>query len=200
MMTSQNTLPTRFTKIDELTLHDHYYLTEEDECYFLGQYTADEGYSYSKTNETIFNFKKKMDRSGRSEWKYKEKAIRACARTFRVAVNAFELDTMTFVPVPPSKMKSDEQYDDRLIQMLKLVNSSGNLDIRECVEQTEEIRSSRGSTDRPKPSEIAAVYRFIQTQERSHPKNIAIVDDVITTGAHFTVMRDFLSNRYPQTS
>ena len=197
MMTLQNTLPTRFTKIDELTLHQHYHLTEEDECYFLGLYTTAGGHSYSNTNQTIYNFKKTMDKRGKTEWKYKNIAIRACAKAFAEAIQNFDLDTMTFVPVPPSSMKSDPLYDDRLFQMLKLVDSSGKLNIRECVEQTREIRSSHGSTDRPTLSEIAEVYKFRQTQNQPHSKIIAIVDDVITTGAHFRVMRDILSDQFP---
>ena len=40
----------RFTRIDELTRPDHVWLTEDDACLFLGEYTAREGYAYSVTN------------------------------------------------------------------------------------------------------------------------------------------------------
>ena len=37
-MTSGGTFPQRLTKIDDLTRPDHWNLTEEDDCYFLGEY------------------------------------------------------------------------------------------------------------------------------------------------------------------
>ena len=39
-MISGGTFPQKFTKIDDLTRPDHYYLTEGDACYFIGEYTA----------------------------------------------------------------------------------------------------------------------------------------------------------------
>ena len=195
-MTLQNILPTRFTKIDELTLHEHFYLAEEDECYFLGLYTSKGGYSESTTNEAIINFKKKMNRREESDWKYKGQAIHGCACAFRVAINAFEFDTMTFVPIPPSNIKSDPLYDDRLIKMLQHVDPSHNLNVMECVVQIENTRSSHKSENRLSPTEIANVYKFRKFPNRPRPKLIAIVDDVLTTGAHFKAMKDILLNQF----
>ena len=197
-MISPNTFPTRFTKIDELTCPEHFYLAEEDQCYFLGQYSAREGYSYSKTNDTILNFKKTMDRRGTPEWKYKEQAIYECATAFATALKAFELEYITFVPVPPSKVESDALYDDRLIRMLKVVQNFGaDLDIRKCVEQTENLHPSHVSEFRLTPSEIVNVYKIRKRSNRPRPKLIAIVDDVLTTGAHFKAMENILSDQYP---
>ena len=61
-MTSGNIFPRRLTKIDELTRPDHWYLDENDPCFFLGEYTARMGFVYSETNNLILNFKKSMDR------------------------------------------------------------------------------------------------------------------------------------------
>lgn len=75
-MTSASTFPQRLTKIDDLTRPDHFYLTPEDACYFLGEYTARKGYAFSPTNQLVLNFKKSLDkraplngstRTGRSE-------------------------------------------------------------------------------------------------------------------------------------
>ena len=197
-MISQNTFPTRFTIIDELTRRYHDKLTGEDECYFLGEFTARKGYKYSETNRTIINFKKSMDRSGTPEWKYKQLAINECADAFAIALNPFSLDTMTFVPVPPSNMKDHELYDDRLVRMLKIVGKKvGFLRISECVEQTKPLRSSRGSTYKPTPSDIIKAYEFRNHRRTPRPTTIAIVDDVITTGAHFKAMKSILLEQYP---
>ena len=60
-MTSASTFPQRLTKIDDLARPDHFYLTADDECYFLGEYTARKGFAFSPTNQLILNFKKSMD-------------------------------------------------------------------------------------------------------------------------------------------
>jgi hypothetical protein len=65
-------LPTKLTRVDSLLLPDHYYLDADDECYFIGEYTARAGFAFSATNDLIQNLKKPMDRRDRPEWKYKE--------------------------------------------------------------------------------------------------------------------------------
>ena len=67
--------PDRLSAIDKLALPDHRQLTEADNCYYLGEYTARESYRFSETNNVISNFKKELDRRGKREWVYKENAI-----------------------------------------------------------------------------------------------------------------------------
>ena len=89
-MTSDVAFPDRFTEIDELTRPYHYWLTDDDRCYFLGEYTAGRGYSYSQTNQLILNFKKSLDRQGKPEWPvqavcaYFKRLLRSGARWARV--------------------------------------------------------------------------------------------------------------------
>jgi len=140
-----------------------------------------------------------MDRSGTPEWKYKGLAIRICAHAFATALKAFEIDTMTFVPVPPSKIESDPLYDNRLVRMLEIAHQfCGGLDIRKCVEQTENLLPSHLREDRLTPSEIVGVYRFRKRLSKPLPTKIAIVDDVLTTGAHFKAMETKLLDQYPR--
>ena len=87
-MTSASTFPKRLTKIDDLTRPDHSYLTPEDACYFLGEYTARKGYAFSATNHLIQNFKKSLDKRGTAQWNYKGVAIRDAAAAFQLRENA----------------------------------------------------------------------------------------------------------------
>ena len=64
-MTSGNTFPRRLTEIDDLARPDHWYLTPEDDCYFLGEYTARKGFVFSATNQLVLNFKKSRDSAAR---------------------------------------------------------------------------------------------------------------------------------------
>ncbi len=58
-------------------------MNEEDECYFFHVYHANKGYSFSDYNQLIGNFKKRLDRKGQFDWKFKEQAIRQVAGILR---------------------------------------------------------------------------------------------------------------------
>ena len=106
----------KLCKIDDLLRSDHLYLTEADQCFFFREYTANKDYDYSdysETNSLIWNFKKRLDKKGTSEWKYKEKAIKQIAEEFRESLKAKWFEKYTLVPIPPSKSKEDPLYDDR---------------------------------------------------------------------------------------
>ena len=198
-MTSDATFPTRFTRIDDLTRPDHSYLTGEDSCYFLGEYTARKGYAYSATNNLIVNFKKTMDRRGRPEWQHKGRAIRQAAGAFGTALGARALDRLTFVPVPPSKAKGDPLHDDRLPRMLCAIRREPRLDVRELVVQSVSTGTAHGSDVRPRPERIEALYRIVEASIAPAPRTVAIVDDILTTGAHFRAMHAVLSACFPET-
>lgn len=195
-MTSDRTFPKRFTRIDDLTRADHYYLNDKDTCYFIGEYTARQGFNYSTTNNLILNFKKAMNRRDKPEWTYKEQAIKQAAMAFRIALGN-TLDQLTFVPIPPSKTKGDPLYDDRLKQMLCAIQPNTGLDIRELIVQTSSTEAVHSSVVRPKLSELGKLYRIDEALIGPKPKTIAIIDDILTTGAHFRAIESLLSTRFP---
>ena len=199
-MISDNIFPQRFTKVDDLTRGDHYYLTDGDSCYFIGEYTTSGGYEHSHTNNLIFNFKKSLDRRGHPEWKYKGKAIQQAAEAIRTALGASELNSLTFVPIPPSKMKDDPLYDDRVTQMLNSIRPEPPLDIREIIVQTESVCASHETDNRSGPSTIQAQYRIDEDLVAPSPERIALVDDVLTTGAHFRAAKLALAAHFPDTT
>ena len=196
-MTSDGTFPRRLTKVDDLIRPDHSHLTGADACYFIGEYTAYRGYAHSDTNRLIFNFKKTMNRRGRPEWRYKEQAIQTAAAAFRRALAPKDLDRLTFVPVPPSKARGDPLYDDRLTRMLGAVRPRPPLDIRELIVQTESTAAVHAGDRRPAPERIEALYRIDETLTGPVRDIIAVVDDILTTGAHFRAAKSVLSARFP---
>ena len=199
-MTSDGTFPQRLTKVDDLIRPDHWRLTDADDCYFIGEYTASQGYSYSDTNDLISNFKKTMHRRGRPGWHYKDRAIQKAAEAFRKALTPKDLDRLTFVPIPPSKAKGDPLYDDRLTWMLGAIRPKPPLDIRELVVQTESTDAVHDRGVRPTPEQIQALYRIDETLTEPAPGIIAVVDDILTTGAHFRAAKSVLSTHFPETS
>jgi hypothetical protein len=199
-MSSGSIFPQRLTEIDDLTRPDHSYLELSDRCYFLGEYTARKGFAFSATNNLIHNFKKSVDRRARPEWRYKGQAIRDAAAALRGAIRPDGLDALTFVPIPPSKAKTDPLYDDRMVQMLRAIRPVPPLDIRELIVQHVSTGAAHQVTTRPRPADLEAIYDIDQSLTAPPPQLIMMVDDVLTTGAHFKASSAILGRRYPGVS
>ena len=149
------------------------------------------------TNDLIHNFKKSPDRRGRPEWQYKERDIGRAAAAFRRALGD-EPPPLTLVPVPPSKARNDPLYDDRMTRMLQAIWPGQQADIRELIVQTESTTPAHAAVDgRPGPSEIQDRYEVDEALTVPAPTSIALVDDVLTTGAHFRASRVVLGARFP---
>jgi len=199
-MTLLPPLPIRLTKIDQLVLPNHYHLTESDDCYFWGEYTARGGFAYSKTNQLILNLKKEPDRQGRPEWRHKGIAINEIAREFASTLDPEWLQTVTLVPVPPSKCVDDPMYDDRMLQVLRRINPKANLDIRELVIQPQNRNAAHlaDGGGRLSPDELIERYTIDNDIKVPIPTTIAIVDDVIVSGASYRAMDTVLRHCFPE--
>jgi len=188
-------LSKRVLQIDELTRPDHHYLEAADICYYTGEYTAGEGHAYSDTNQLIHNFKKSVDKRGTAQWQHKETAILKAAHIFRAALKPDA--QITFVPIPPSKSKSDPLYDNRMLRLLQETCNNRPTDIREMVIQVQSTEAVHLSNLRPTPEELIANYYIDENLTEPTPKTILIVDDVLTTGCHFKAIQQLLVQRFP---
>lgn len=200
MKTSGDTLfPSRLTRIDELTRPDHSFLNENDECLYFGDYSARKGFGHSATNRLIINFKKPVDRRGNPEWRYKTDAIHKAAQAFSENLGD-ALSQLTLVPVPPSKIKSDPEYDDRVMDMLRAIRAPTTIskDIRELVVQTRSMPASHNATDRLPPTVWANVYAIDEILATPIPNWIGIIDDLLVTGCRFRAMSSLLRARFPE--
>lgn len=196
-MTSGNTFPQRLTKIDDLTRPDHSYLTEGDECYFLGEYTARKGYAHSPTNNLVLNFKIGVEHRGGFRWRHKERAIREAALAFAAAITPKGLAESTLVPIPPSKAADHPGYDDRVHRMVRGIRPQPPLDVRELVAQLASTQAAHESESRPKPSDLQALYKLDPKMKRPWPNRLLVFDDVLTTGAHFKAVQTVLTEAFP---
>ncbi|MCY3856957.1 MAG: hypothetical protein OXF78_11765 [Rhodospirillales bacterium] len=139
-----------------------------------------------------------MDRRDRPEWRYKTKAIQKAASAFRAALADGNLDHLTFVPVPPSRVKGDPLYDDRLVRMIRAIRPTPPLDVRELVVQTESTVPAHEREDRPGPGDIAALYRIDGTLLEGCCPTLVVVDDMLTTGAHFRAAASVIVQALPE--
>ncbi len=112
----------RLQKIDPTNRGDHYYLVDEDECYFLYEYTAHAGWQGGATNQLIHNLQKKRNAGG---YQYKTPAIAQCAQAFSEVINADWLAHASLVPTPPSKIRTDVDYDDRICRVCNGIRKPG---------------------------------------------------------------------------
>ncbi|WGL99177.1 hypothetical protein QE177_04660 [Arsenophonus sp. aPb] len=186
----------RLQKIDELTLNSHFHLAEDDICLYFGEYTAEKGFAFSDTNNLILNLKKDVLRKDKPEYKYKQMAIKKVAN-FLSKYHDYLLKC-TFVPVPPSRCKSDERYDDRLINILnecKKINPT--VDFRELITQRETLIASHNSSSRPSYEELANNYEFHGYLANNIRSTIIIFDDVLTAGSHYKAMKTVIKQHIP---
>jgi hypothetical protein len=189
-------MPTRFTKVDDLTRGDHFFIRPEDECFHLGEYISRAGYS-GATNDLIQNLKKPMDRQGRPEWRWKEWAIDRCAAMLRESFGGSGFGSGTVIPVPPSKAKTDPAYDDRLSQILQKASAQLNSDVREMVTQINTIGAAHDG-DRVPIHELIENYQFDAAMLGPLRQGRAFIfDDVLTTGRHFRAMKEKILEQYP---
>lgn len=188
----------RLQSIDQLLLPDHYYLGVDDECYFYGEYTVKGGFAHSSTNRLILNFKKDMNRRGNPDWRYKGEAIREVANTFTSLNDWPQLQNFTWIPIPPSKDKSDPDHDDRLIQTLQAMKASfQNLDFRELVRIKQSRPAAHGNENRPTPQNHYSNFEIDESLAAPAPASIVVFDDVLTTGSGFKAMKRLLSEKFP---
>lgn len=184
----------RLQKIDDTNRHDHYYLDEEDECYYLYEYTAGAGWSGGATNQLIHNLQKKKGDGG---YHYKARAIAQCANDFSQAMNEKWLAGATLVPVPPSKNKADPLFDDRMVQVCRGIGSPGPSDVREVVQQINSTDTFKGG-HRQSPAELQANYQIVLNELAQASPTIGVIDDVLTTGSHFKAVKAKIVAERPQ--
>lgn len=186
----------RPSKIDPLTLGDHYYLREGDDCFYYGEYTARRGYRYSDTNQLIHNLKKSVTQRAQPHYRHKGGAIERIAQALANQINH---DPVTYVPVPPSKASTHPEYDDRMVKILSRCQQlKPNLDYRELVIQTETTEAAHTTTTRPRPQDLETIYA-INPAATATPlrRTVVILDDMLTTGCHFIAMRNVIQQAFP---
>lgn len=188
----------KLLKIDPSNIGDHHYLKEKHKCYFFYEYTAKKGYSFSPGNQFISNLKKPVERRALPDYVYKENAIAEGAMLLHGVLrrNASKLRDATVCPIPPSKIVGDAEYDDRMSQIVERGCTDTVAAARNLIVQTESYASShrQANGERLSPEELLANYRLAKKTTSS---TIVLVDDVITTGAHFVAARRLILGRYP---
>jgi hypothetical protein len=104
------------------------------------------------------------------------------------------------VPVPPSKAKNDPAYDNRMVQVCRLIRRAPQppLDVRELVLQRSSLSAAHESQQRPTVDDLVREYYIDENLVDPQPRWIGVFDDVLTVGTHFVAMKRVLSARFPR--
>lgn len=192
--------PIKLQKIDESLLPEHSCIESTDRCYFVGEYASGRGFNHSEMNQVINNFKKPMDRKELPEWYYKEQAILKIAYWIASTTSWDKLKTGTWVPMSPSKTKSDPHYDDRLCKvLLRMKEIEGSLDIREfLLAKTNREAAHNPGAVRPRVEDHIKNFTLDDSQKNPKPRAIILFDDIITSGAHFKAAQTIIQKEFPE--
>lgn len=161
------------TPIEGSMLTDHHFLEPSDECYFLWDYCP--ARPDDPETKLIRDFKLPPGTRSRS----KAKAIQRAAVALSAAIPEPWRRQATFVPLPPSKTPSHPGYDARVIHLLRWVIPG--LDIQEILQAgTDSAALQKGISPLDRATNLVATIHGDPLSE-----TIVLVDDVITSGAHF---------------
>lgn len=186
--------------IDDSNRAAHYYLTPQDECYFLHEFTARKGYNFSAGNQFIFNFKKSPAKRHEAQYRYKLDAIQTAIGWYRSIFDGSDdvYTECTLAPIPPSKVPGHPEYDDRMWQVVQGICKGKGADGRELLRQSANYDAAHLTGDgghRIKPQELRELYEV----DAQPPKNtVLLFDDVLSAGTHFTAAKTVIMAKHPQ--
>lgn len=175
-----------------------YYIDDEDleNCFFAVEYISKGGYSASEANNLVSNFKKPMDRKGKEEWKFKLKAIDDFGHMIS---NILTDEEYVISDMGTSKSESDPEYDPRLIQTIrKLKKIKPNVIYDPLFSIKKGMPSSSRGNNRLRPDDILKHLTWEGFSDNNDDLGeVVIIDDVITTGAHFKACKSLINRYYP---
>ena len=174
-------------RIDELSRRNHYFLNEQDTCYFFGEYSSRNGQPFGITSTLIRDLLHPASPAIAAQDTLKDKAMGRAAKWFRDAFDRDEIAKVTFVPLPQSGAGVVTDNDDRMFRILRRMGVG--LDIRKLLEMTGSAATSEFGSIRSGPDVIYENMRVVLGLTEPQPKLIVLVDDLLTTGANYVAAK-----------
>ena len=180
----------QWTKI-EPDFHGFQYLTDKDIIYYHLEYKSSLGFDHLD-NSYVLNYKKDIKYRCSNHWHYKKEAIEYFAN---LLINTPFGNNRTLISAPISKRRDSQFFDSRNDDVLKIVNQRTNIPISFNLEANRDIEPVHLKSGYRKPEHLKGFYSFIPFE--IVPEIVYIVDDVITSGSSFVVLRDLIKERHP---
>jgi len=106
------------------------------------------------------------------------------------------LRTIIFVPIPPSKMPSHPDYDDRVTQIARAIGPAA--DVRDIIVSSANREPFHVGSKRRKRADLRATLQVQQHLLPVDEKFVVLLDDMLTTGCSFSVCKAMLLEHRPQ--
>ena len=187
--------PKAWTKFDEL-FDAPTNLEGANACYYARERLSRGGYSASQTNNLISNFTMEphVRASNSKRWNHKIEA----ARIFAAELTRFLPMGMSATSIPTSKARSDPEFDPRFDMLFEQLRSMRpDLVFCEPVSRSQSVTAAHKADSRPSIEEILATLRYDGFKD-APPKHLIFIDDVVTTGKHFSACRRLLHREAPE--
>jgi hypothetical protein len=169
-----------------------YRLGLNDKCYYARDYVAHGGYAASEANQLILNFKKPMSRQKTPEWRHKLRAVRQFARELSSVLP----DGATIGSIPSSIEMGDPDYDPRLDWTLELLRKMSR---GFAIEYPITRRMTTQSVHDGARRDPAEIYIDLEWKGfKAVPDSMFLIDDVITTGAHFKACQQLIREHHSE--
>lgn len=186
--------------LDQERRRAHCHLSAADECHYLFEYFP--GMRASAIGQLMASFKcpPLLAAASSRRLHLKERAIAQIASALRISACRDFVEAATWVPVPPSALSSEPDYDDRLLRTLQKAFRGYDLDLRALLQQT---RSTRPDHCREHRLSRAALLRSIRPNDTALAQGrvrtcIVLFDDMLTTGKHYKCCEQRLRELFPQ--
>lgn len=182
-------------------MHVHSYLDSSDVIFYFEEFTSEGGF-VGKGNSIIKNVRKSIDKKGTDEWHHKERAIVAVAHSIATEMNNNKVQgKVCWIPIPPSKIRTDPLFDDRTYRMLAFAIAASTTRkhfVHDVLYQKSNRESFSSTVDKRIVSELASNYLMNDMPNYLPEKDtIIIFDDLLTTGCHFKAVEQVVLSRYP---
>jgi len=186
----------RLLRIDESTRREHYFLSDDDTCYYFGEYCARRGVAYGITSSLVHDLLELRDAAIPKQEFRKDRALSRVAQWLGSAFDPQSLPLATFVPLPKSGCGILTDDDDRMYRILR--RSGEGLDIRKMLELAKGGAALDVGSVRSGPDVLYENLRVVQSLTEPRPRAVFLVDDVLTTGANFIAGKRRLLQAIPE--
>jgi predicted amidophosphoribosyltransferase len=190
--------------LDGVTRSEHAYLSASDQCWYLAPYFPGSRHRGGAMNRLIANLKCTPSEAAwnRSRTLSKQRAIDSAAQMLRAALSRSLVESVTWIPIPPSHALGDPDFDDRLLRILRRAFSDYNVDVRDILYQVTSTTSDHLGKQR---LGVTSLYERISINwyaltARSVRDRLVLFDDVLTTGKHFKCCERRLHGALPAIS
>jgi hypothetical protein len=177
----------RLSRIDEMTRREHYYLGDQDVCFYLGEFAAGRHGAHGLTSVLVQDLLQPRDPSVPKQEYRKDRALGSVAQWLHEAFDPGGIGNATFVPMPQSGSGLQTDSDDRLYRILK--RTAQGLDIRRMIELTGSPTTGEFGSLRSGPNVLYEHMRVVLALTEPKPRVIFLLDDVLATGANFVAAK-----------